>query len=144
MRAGPAITGGTNQEHGRQSQGDRRHTDFKTRHKTRHKLQILTQAERMSKKYNADDDVRLVEPSQNFLHLRVHLEGKQDLQGLDQDAGDTQSEADAKQCLSSLTLETVGTADKQHGTYVTDDQREQHDLAQRPSGSLHHRSVTLM
>ncbi|TNN72781.1 hypothetical protein EYF80_017065 [Liparis tanakae] len=36
-------TGGNNQEQGRQSQGDRRHKDFKTRrHKTRHKLQILT------------------------------------------------------------------------------------------------------
>ncbi|TNN62765.1 hypothetical protein EYF80_026991 [Liparis tanakae] len=39
MRAGPAITEGNNQDQGRQSQGDRRHKDFKIRHKTRHKLQ---------------------------------------------------------------------------------------------------------
>ncbi|TNN88075.1 hypothetical protein EYF80_001656 [Liparis tanakae] len=36
-------TGGNNQDQGRQSQGDRPHKDFKTRHKLRQKLQILTE-----------------------------------------------------------------------------------------------------
>lgn len=44
----------------------------------------------------------MVEAAETVLQVRVELEGQQDLQGLDQDAGNTQGEAEAKQHLAHL------------------------------------------